>query len=201
MFDHIPHECLLSKLDYYSIHGQTRNWIASFLHNHTQNVSVNGVLSDEASVTSGVPQGSVFGPVLFLLYISDISDNITSNMHLFADDSIIYCEIVSEDDHCVLQTDLEELVSWTQTWQMDFNVTKYYLMFITTKINNSMLNQPLSCVHHSKYLGVTIDSNVSRNEHITLTVAKSYNTLALVKRTLSTCSHLESPHIKSVIRN
>ncbi len=123
-------------------------------------------------------------------------------MCLFADDSIIYHEIVSEDDHFVLQTDLEELMSWAQTWQMDFNVTECYLMSITIKTNHnlfpySMLNQPLSHVHHSKYLGVTIDSNLSWNEHITLTVAKSCETLGLVKRTLGPCK----PSVKETVYN
>ncbi len=171
--DLILHERLPSKLEYYGIHGQTRNWIALFLHNLTQTNSVDGAFSDEAWVTSDVPQGSVLGPVLFLLYINDISNNISSNMHLSADDSIIY----------------HEIVSWAQTWQMDFNVTKCYMMSITTKTNHSlylysMLNQPLSNIHLSKYLRVNIDSNLSWNEHITVTVAKSYKTLGLVKRTL-----------------
>ncbi len=86
-FDHVPHFRLHSKLNYYGISNKTQAWIQAFLSNRSQCVSVYGVLSKCADVTSGVHQRSVLGPVLFLLYINDISDCISSNMHLFADDS------------------------------------------------------------------------------------------------------------------
>ena len=80
-------------------------WVKSFLSNRTQHVSINGSHSALANVTSGVPQGSVLGPVLFLLYINDITNQIQSNIRLFADDSIVYREIRSPADHHILQTD------------------------------------------------------------------------------------------------
>ena len=89
-FDTVPHKRLLNKLNYYGITGPTLQWINSFLSNRTQTVSVNGYHSSPANVISGVPQGSVLGPVLFLLYINDITDSINSNIRLFADDSILY---------------------------------------------------------------------------------------------------------------
>ena len=91
-FDIVPHQRLLLKLASYGITGKTQNWIKSFLSNRKQRVSVNGALSDITAVTSGVPQGSFLGPVLFLLYINDINGNIKSPIRLFADDSIIYTE-------------------------------------------------------------------------------------------------------------
>ena len=93
-FDKVPHLRLLSKLTSYGITGNTQNWIKSFLSNRKQRVSVNGALSDITDVTSGVPQGSVLGPVLFLLYIKNINGNIKSSIRLFADDSIIYRKIL-----------------------------------------------------------------------------------------------------------
>ena len=86
-FDKVPHKRLLSKLTSYGITGNTHNWITSFLSNRKQRVSV---LSDTTDVTSGVPQGSVLGPILFLLYVNDINENVQSSIRLFADDSIIY---------------------------------------------------------------------------------------------------------------
>ena len=81
-FDKVPHKRLLSKLGFYGITGNTKNWIKSFLSHQKQRVSVNGALSDNTCVTSGVPQGSVLGPVIFLLYINDINNNIQSPIRL-----------------------------------------------------------------------------------------------------------------------
>ena len=108
-FDSVPHGRLLNKLNHYGIRGKIASWISSFLANRTQVVSVNGTHSTPAIVVSGVPQGSVLGPVLFLLYINDIMSNISSKMHLFADDSVIYREIRSPQDQTTLQHDLDQL--------------------------------------------------------------------------------------------
>ena len=92
-FDKVSHKRLLSKLTSYGITGNTHNWITYFLSNRKQRVSVNGALSDITYVTAGVPQGSVLGPILFLLYINDINENVQSSIRLFADDRIIYRKI------------------------------------------------------------------------------------------------------------
>ena len=132
-FDKVPHKRLLSKLAFYGIIGNTKNWIKSFLSNKKQRVSVNGTLSDNACVTSGVPQGSVLEPVLFLLYINDINNNIQSPIRLFADDSIIYRKIKSETDNNILQSDLIQLQTWSNKWQMEFNIPKCVHLPITNK--------------------------------------------------------------------
>ena len=85
---------------------------------------VDNAKSDIASVTSGVPQGTVLGPTLFLIYINDIADIITSNIRLFADDCVLYRTINSTSDNITLQEDLNKLVHWSNIWQMDFNVKK-----------------------------------------------------------------------------
>ena len=101
-FDMVPHRRFAVKLDYYGIRGPTLRWIVSFLSNRQQAVAVNGSLSSWEQVTSGVPQGSVLVPALFLLYINDINQHLQSDIRLFADDSIIYKEITSPSDHNVL---------------------------------------------------------------------------------------------------
>ena len=136
-FDKVPHLRLLSKLTSYGITGNTQNWIKSFLSNRKQRVTVNGALSDITDVTSGVPQGSVLGPVLFLLYINDINGNIKSSIRLFADDSIIYRKISSKTDHEILKTDLSQLQTWSDKWQMEFNVSKCVHLPITNKTKPS----------------------------------------------------------------
>ena len=93
-----------------------------FLSGRTQSVSVNGTHSSWENVTAGVPQGSVLGPALFLLYINDIQEKIQSKMKLFADDSIVYREILSVDDHYILQRDLDLLADWSSKWLMHFNI-------------------------------------------------------------------------------
>ncbi len=97
-FDKVPHKRLLSKLTSYGITGNTYNWITYFLSYRKQRVSVNGALSDTTDVTSGVPEGSVLGPILFLLYINDINENVQSSICRCADDSIIYRKINSNID-------------------------------------------------------------------------------------------------------
>ena len=113
-FDCVPHQRLLHKLNYYGISGPTLYWIKSFLSDRTQHVSINGSHSALANVISGVPEGSVLGPVLFLLYINDITNQIQSNIRLFADDSIVYREIRSPADHHILQTDIQILTDWSK---------------------------------------------------------------------------------------
>ncbi|CAB3990480.1 RNA-directed DNA polymerase from mobile element jockey-like, partial [Paramuricea clavata] len=98
-FDSVPHLRLMSKLDHYGIRGLSANWIKAFLSNRSQVVSVNGYHPHPQTVISGVPQGTILAPVLFLLYINDISENIKSQIRLFADDGIIYREINNDQDH------------------------------------------------------------------------------------------------------
>ena len=109
----MAHTRLINKLEFYGIQGNIISWIKSF---RSQQVVVSGTQSSSCLVTSGVPQGSVLGPMLFLLYMNDIISNIQSQMCLFADDCLIYCAIHSEIDHTILQNDLNCLDSWATKW-------------------------------------------------------------------------------------
>ena len=194
-FDTVPHKRLLNKLNYYGITGPTLQWINSFLSKRTETVSINGSHSSPANVISGVPQGSVLGHVLFLVYINDITDSINSNIRLFADDSILYREIQTPKDHDVLQTDLNKLSEWATKWQMNFNIAKCHLLRITQKRKTShftytITNQPISQVEPHPYLGITIDSKLSWSEHIHTTTSQYARTLGLLG--LSTLQHLKS---------
>ena len=111
-FDKVSHTHLANKLDYYGIRCSTLAWINYFLSNRTQQVVLEGVASGTVDVTSGVPQGSVLGPILFLLYINDLPKSLTSKVRIFADDAIVYKKINSADDCQILQNDLAELTSW-----------------------------------------------------------------------------------------
>ena len=149
-----------------------------------------------------MPQGSVLGPVLLLLYINDITGSINSNIRLFADDSILYREIQTPKDHDVLQTDLNKLSEWATKWQMNFNIAKCHLLRITQKRKTShftytITNQPISQVESHPYLGITIDSKLSWSKHIHTTTSQCARTLGLLKRTL----HPATPKVKETAYN
>ena len=132
-FDKVSHERLALKLQYYGIRGNLLLWISSFLDHRTQQVLVEGQSSNTAPVTSGVPQGSVIGPLLFLLYINDLPLRATSTSRLFAVDSLLYRTIRSTEDSKALQEDLDRLQQWERDWLMSFNPSKCEVIRITRK--------------------------------------------------------------------
>ena len=121
-FDKVPHRRLLYKLDYYQIKVSTHKWITSWLSERSQKVVLDGQASDPVPVLSGVPQGSVLGPVLFLIFINDLPENIRSSVCLFADYCVLYRNIESPMDCQILHDDLNSLAQWETDWQMKFNV-------------------------------------------------------------------------------
>ena len=132
-FDTVPHQRLLHKLKSYGIRHHTLNWINAFLTNITHQVLVNGSHSETQIVTSGVTQGTVLGPILFLLYINDIENNLTSKIRLFVDDSALYRKIDTLADSHSLQQDIRRLQDWADKWQMKFNTNKCKLLRITKR--------------------------------------------------------------------
>ena len=186
----MPHQRLCTKLRYYGISGDTLSWIMSFLTNRQQAVVVDGSQSPWKEVTSGVPQGSVIGPTLFLIFINDIQDNIQSRIRLFADDCVIYREIMTNSDHQILQQDLQQLSTWSSTWVMSFNVKKCAVLSITQKrkpyiFQYHLCNDPIPRANDSKYLGVTITDDLRWNKHCKNIRHKASRTLGLIRRTLS----------------
>ena len=123
-FDKVSHSLLIHKINHYGIRGKTNSWIQNFLSDRTQAVVVDGETSNFISVESGVPQGSVMGPSLFLFYINDIPQGLSSTIRLFADDTIVYLTISSDTDAQTLQSDLDKLGIWEQKWKMEFHPGK-----------------------------------------------------------------------------
>ena len=113
-FDVVPHRRLQQKLDYYGIRNKAVKWIESFLTNRHQRTVVNGKSSDWMPVLSGIPQGTVLGPHLFILFINDITDLVKATSRLFADDCTVYQTITDQMDEESLQKDLNSLVDWPQ---------------------------------------------------------------------------------------
>ena len=165
-FDTVPHKKLLHKLDQYGINGNINSWLCDFLTNRQMRVVVDGVESKAVPVASGVPQGTVLGPILFLCHINDLPDSVKSTVRLFADDCLLYCAIKSRADHNTLQKDLSNLEAWAATWGMRFNAKKCYILSINQKsshfyqLNNHILQQ---LVPENPYLSVTISESLVVN--------------------------------------
>lgn len=162
-----------------------------FLQNRFQYVTINDNESPHCPVTSGVPQGSVLGPLLFLIYINDLPDAITSSIRLFADDCVIYRNISEPSDPSKLQTDLNTISAWCNTWLMKLNVDKCKYMRLTrtikhTPVNTYFLNgSPLSSVTTYKYLGVQISDNLSWQPHIEYISNNANRMLGFLRRNFS----------------
>ena len=147
--------------------------------------------SEQVDVVSGVPQGSVLGPILFLVYVNDIHEGMTSGVRLFADDCIIYRPIKTPEDPMALQEDLKILETWVQKWLMELNPTKCQTMRITKSKTPStypynILGHVLEAVPSATYLGVTISKDLTWNKHIENIIAKANRTLGTLKRNLKT---------------
>ena len=159
----------------------------------TQRVVVDGESSSEAPVKSGAPQGTVLGPLFFILYINDINADTTSSIRLFADDCLLYRVINTVSDADMLQRDLQQLGKWADIWQMDFNAAKCHLLSVTRKKNPvkytySIGGAPLKQVAHHPYLGVELAADLSWGEHIKNVVPRAQRTLNFLRRNLSGCS-------------
>ena len=192
-FDKVSHQGLLEKAYYYGIRGHTFKWIKSFLDNRSQQVVIDGHFSIDAKITSGVPQGSVLGPLLFLTYINDLPNCVQNSVcRLFADDCILYQRIRTSQDSDKLQADLDQLQKWESTWLMEFNTSKCQAISITNKIKPiigryQVHGHILEQVNCAKYLGIYIDSKLAFNTHVDAIVKKANSTRAFLDRNIPWC--------------
>ena len=183
-FDTVNHRKLLFKINKLGINLQVINWIDSFLHDRRQIVVVDGKESAPCLILSGVPQGSVLGPLLFLMYVNDLPSSVKSECRLFADDALIYnCR----NEKATLQEDLDKLASWSQIWQLSFNPSKCSVLTIggseqVYHLNNSLLKN----VPSHPYLGEKFSSNLKWDKHIDKIESKANQRLGMLKRVLKT---------------
>ena len=188
-FDTVPHDKLLHKLESYGIRGSTHDWIRNFLTGRKMRVVVDGEHSGEAEVLSGVPQGTVLGPLLFLCHINDLPDCVSSMVRLFADDCLLYRAIKNRQDHIELQNDLKKLEEWANKWGMRFNADKCYILSINSKsshyyqLNGTILKE----VEDNPYLGLTISNDLRWTKQIGKTTAKASSALGFIRRNLQQC--------------
>lgn len=172
-FDRVWHKGLIFKLHQMGIRGKLLDWFRDYLSDRIQRVTLNGVHSNWGNIEAGVPQGSVLGPLLFLVYINDISKVVTSNIRLFADDTTLF---ITVDDDPVrpasqLNHDLREINKWANQWLVKFSPPKTESMVISNKQNtfhpplffgSDMIKQ----VNEHKHLGLWFSSDLSWHKHI-----------------------------------
>ena len=198
-FDKVPHRRLLSKLKTYGIHTSVVKWIKAFLINRKQRVKVNDAMSDWEEVLSGIPQGSVLGPLLFIIYINDLVDDCENgaNIYLFADDAKIYKHVFNLEDKEVLQQCVNKFIEWTDLWLVKVNVNKCKVMtFYNHRSNVDAKNDAIYLMRQSqlegvdsiKDLGVTFDVNLKFTGHVNEKVNKAYGMLGIIKRNFGNMS-------------
>ena len=187
-FDRVPHLRLLKKVEAHGIGGQLLKWIRSWLIGRKQRVVINGVRSDWGMVKSGVPQGSVLGPLLFIIYINDIDIGITSRISKFADDTKIGRVIETDIDIAALQKDLDNLNEWSDKWQMKFNVDKCRVLNIGKPqivANYSIGNIQIGKSDCEKDLGVLVSNDLKSRKQCINVRNKANRVLGFISRSVS----------------
>ena len=167
-FDKVPHQRLLLKLKAHGIGDSIIDWIEQWLTNRIQRVVVDGEVSNWKSGLRGVPQGLVLGPILFLIYINDLDDSITSNVLTFADDTKLFRKVNTDGDKQHLQNDLDRLMKWSQKWQM-------------LDVNYKMGDIVLGATVKEKDLGVTISADMKVSEQCGIAASNGNQILGLIR--------------------
>ena len=187
-FDKVSHEQLLYKLDKMGVKGILLRWIESFLQNRKQRTKVGKQYSQWTQITSGVPQGSVIGPLLFLVYINDLPSLLQSHCKLFADDSKIYGKVNTPEGCQQLQNDLTRASDWAREWKMVFHPEKSHVIHYGThnnKFQYTLGENNIAAVDEEKDLGITISSDLKWAKHIADVVSKANRMVGLVKHTFT----------------
>jgi hypothetical protein len=208
-FDSVPHNFLILKLKAFGVNGQLLNWFINYLDNRKQKVILDGHSSDYVNVISGVPQGSILGPLLFNIYINDMSKVITSqNSHLFlyADDSKLCSQITCLNDCFALQSSINELYNWSNIWGMRFNHSKCCILSFKSSPNKIIHNYYMNAnkINRSNCyedLGILVSDNLKWDDHICKIVNKANKRLGLIKRCVGNCNmEIKLLCYKSLIR-
>ena len=191
-FDSVPHQPLLEKLESLGFDAHILHWVTNYLTNRSQKVVVNGQSSPSAPVISGVPQGSVLGPLLFLIYINDLTKiNLRdgAKLTLYADDVLLFRTINSPEDFVALQEDIDKVESWSCANFLALNRDKCKYMVVSRRRTASTPSQPLLLDNHPldqvkmfKYLGVLLSHDLSWGEHVQSVCSRARKILGLLYR-------------------
>ena len=184
-FDKVPHRRLLAKVRALGIDGNVARWIENWLSCRRQRVVLNGHTSEWVIVTSGVPQGSVLGPLLFIIYVNDMDGDILAKISKFADDTKLGMNVAKDGNTAQLQDDLRRIGEWSDTWQMPFNVSKCKVMHIGHRNPQSVYTlkgTALECTDTEKDLGVTITSDLKFSKQCIEAEKQAQRMLGYIKR-------------------
>lgn len=189
-FDKVSHNLLLLKLSKLNLDANLLSWLELFLLNRSQYVVANNHESSPSPVFSGIPQGSVLGPLLFLIYVNDLPLCVSSNIHLFAEDCFFFREIIDDNDVKLLQTDINAVTSWCNTWKMELNINKCKVLRVsrikTSAVPSYNLNNSiLEFVPSYRYLGVHISSDLTWSIPIDTIINNANRTLGYLRRNFS----------------
>ena len=187
-FDKVPHARLMHKVLQCGIGGEVYKWIKEWLKNRKQRVILNGFKSDWELVRSGVPQGSVLGPLLFLIYINDLDNSTSCMVSKFADDTKIATSVNDIKNCFKVQNTLDRLLGWADKWQMDFNKKKCKVLHIghsNKNFNYEMQGEWLESVEYEKDLGVIVSNNLKGSKHCLEARNKAYRMLGIINRNVS----------------
>ena len=193
-FDSVPHCRLAQRLAGYGLDGKILTWLTDFLSDRLQRVALNGEVSEWLEVTSGVPQGSVLGPLLFVLYINDIAEAIQCDLEVFADDTKLYSIIETIEDILRLQQDLNSAQEWSTLSLLSLNIDKCKVMHIGNTlasnyyVSDSASLTNLSVVENEKDLGVWVTNKLDSSLHCQKAVAKANIVIGMIKRTFPSMS-------------
>ena len=200
-FDSVAHNELLLKLWSFGITDSLWLWLRAYLTNRLQCVSINGSISDVLPVISGVPQGSILGPLLFLIFVNDLSELVSSSMVLlFADDTKCVKSITTFPDCISLQRDLNKLAEWSLIWNLPFNEEKCTLLRFALKeapvlYNYYVNNNPVLVKTAHRDLGIIMSNDLQWKQHYQLIISKSYTMLGLLRRTFFNTSCIRAKRI------
>jgi len=187
-FDRVWHPGLLHKLKEFGVTGNLYNWLASYLSGRNQKVVIGGEESSTLYTNAGVPQGSILGPLLFLIFINDIVEVVKNHIYLFADDAALLKTFTNIHEAIAsINSDLEHLAQWANIWRVTFNALKTVFMIISLKLQTPNIypplllnNTPLKQVQQECYLGMVLTSNMSWKEHIHKVTTKASQKIGLL---------------------
>lgn len=203
-FDKVPHGKLMKKVKELGITGNTHKWIVNWLKDRKQRVVINGIESEWAPVGSGVPQGSVLGPILFTIYINDIDVGLNNLVSKFADDTKIGNAILTEEERINMQLDLNKITEWSEKWKMPFNVDKCQVLHVGSKnkkFKYEMKGKELRSTSQVKDLGVIITESLKPSIQCTTSANKANRALGFIKINFTYKSKdIIIPLYKSIVR-